>query len=145
MAASIENQSTYHALNDAVRVHVADIKNDLPSDDTSSQYIEGVVQLVWPFSSTTSQLSLLLIEKDVSLRDVTAQIRVTFHDACAKEVAKSKIGIGDTLKLNLRDASTEAEHEELSTPGKKTGYDLHFRKNVNLHVRRDLCPLPAQC
>lgn len=135
MATSTENQTTHHAMNNSVRVRVADIENDLTSNDADSKYIEAVVQLVWPFSSTTSQLSLLLIEKNVSLRDTTAQIRVTFHDACAKEVAQSKIGIGDILRLDLRGASAEAEHEELSTPGKKAGYDLHFHKNVNLQVR----------
>lgn len=141
MATSTEDQRTNNALNDALRVHIADIKDDLTSDNASSTYIEAVVQLVWPFSSTVSQLSLLLIEKDVSLRDITGQIRITFHDACAKEVAKSRIGIGDVLRLNLEGVSAEAEHEELSTPGKKAGYDLHFRNKVNLQVRKNTIPL----
>lgn len=137
MATPTENQRTNNALHDALRVHIADLREDLTSDDTGNTYIEAVVQLVWPFSSATSQLSLLLIEKDVSLRDNTAQVRVTFHGACAKEVAKSRIGIGDVLRLDLEGASAEVEHEELSTPGKKAGYDLHFRKNVNLQVRKN--------
>lgn len=145
MATSTENETAHHALNHVVRVHVANIEDDLTSDNVNGKYIEAAVQLVWPFSSTTSQLSLLLIEKDVSLRDTTAQIRVTFHDACAKEVARSKIGIGDVLRLDLRGASAEAEHEELSTPGKKAGYDLHFRNMSTCRLGMICSRCPAQC
>lgn len=135
MATVTEDQAAYDSLKRAVRVHIADIKERLTSTDASNTYIEAAVQLVWPFSSVTSQLSLLLIEKDVSFRDTAAQLKITFHDACAKQVARSRVGIGDIVQLRLAGATAEHEHEELSTPGKKTGFDLHFRKSVHLQVR----------
>lgn len=136
MAMFANDHTAPETLNESLRIHVADIRDNLISSDTSNKHIEAAVQLVWPFSSTNSQLSLLLIEKDVSFRETAAQLRVTFHDACAKEVAKSRIGIGDIVKLDLKDGLLENQHEELSTPGKKTGFDLHFRKHVHIQVGR---------
>lgn len=138
MAASIENQNVYDTLKGTVRVHIANVKDELNSHNAINEYVEAAVQLVWPFSSTTSQLSLLLVEKDVSFRETPGQVKVTFHDACAKEVARSRIGIGDIARLNLGGATAEHEHEQLSTPGKKTGFDLHFRGRVHIQARDEV-------
>lgn len=130
-----ETQAAPGPLSSGQRVHIANVKDHTTSLDTDENYIEAAVQLVWPYSSVISQSSLLLIEKDVSLRETAGQLKVTFHDACAKEVARSRIGIGDVVQLRLRGSTTEDEHEELSTPGKKTGFDLHFRKSIHVQAR----------
>lgn len=141
-----QTQAPHDTLRNSVRVHIADIRDDLVSQKVNNTYIEAAVQLVWPFSSLRSQLSLLLIEKDVSFRDTVAQLKITFHDACAKEVARSRIGIGDIIQLNLRGSTVESEHEELSTPGKKAGFDLHFHKSVQLQAsERTVLTDPFMC
>lgn len=138
MATFSGNQAAHDSLNNSVRVHIADIKHDQTLRNTTDTYIEAAVQLVWPFSSVTSQLSLLLIEKDVSFRETAAQLKITFHDGCAKEVARSRIGIGDVVQLRLKGSTVEHEHEELSTPGEKTGFDLHFHKSVYIQARDEI-------
>lgn len=135
MATFTEDQAEYDALKSSMRVHVADIQFDPSFSNHDNVYIEAAVQLVWPYSSVTSQLSLLLIEKDVPFRETVAQLKVTIHDACAKEVARSKIGIGDIVQLRLKGSTIEHEHEGLSTPGKKTGFDLHYRRSVHIQVK----------
>lgn len=134
MDTSSQEHVASHAFNGSTRLRIADLKDDLHSTITDDSYVEATVQLVWPFSSSTSQISFLLVENDISVYETTAQARTIFHGACAREVAKSKIGIGDTLRLRLRGGVVEPEREQLSTPGKKAGFDLHFRRVVNLQV-----------
>lgn len=128
----MENETTGDALMNSTRVHIADIDHSLP---LSTCQIEAYVVLVWPYSSFTEELSWLLAERDVNLRQSTGQIKVTFHGTCAKEIAKSKIGISEDIKLGLRSAQVVEGNDQISTPGKKAAYTLHYHEAVELQVQ----------
>ena len=130
MASSVESEATNGNMKPTHRVHIADISNSLASDT----YLEAYIVLVWPYSSVTKQFSLLIAEKDVSLSKAKGQVKVTFHDEVAREVAKLRPGIGDDLKLALVGTNIIHEEEELSTPGKKAGFSIHLSHDVQLEI-----------
>lgn len=106
------------------------------SDPTSAAFIDGNIALIWPFSSITGILSVLLADPDVRLRKSKGQVKVTFQDACAREVARSKLGIGDTVRLSLEGAEWVHTGDVVSTPGRKIDWDLCYGKRAILEV----CP-----
>ena len=106
----------------------------LSADRGSSSHIEAVVALVWPYSSSTRTLSLLLAEPDIRLRKRKGQVKVSFRGASAEAVAKSQVGIGDTIQLALEGAQWIHSTEDVSTPGKKIEWDLVFEGRTKLDV-----------
>ncbi|KAK5101086.1 hypothetical protein LTS08_004692 [Lithohypha guttulata] len=148
METTQENEETRDALRSGRRVHVADIET---STEPADQYLEAAVILVWPYSSSTGELSLLLAERDVVLRKATGQVKVTFHGLCAREVAQTRIGIGESLKLSLENVQVIRESDEVSTPGKKANFTLHYNTAVQLEISHtdgstqqvNLVPLPS--
>lgn len=116
----------------STRVAIFDLKP--PSDAQSHIHIRAAVVLVWPYSSSTRALSLLLAEPDVRLRKGKGQVKVTFHGRSAEAVAKGQVGIGDTVQLGLEGAQWIQSSEDVSTPGKKIEWDLIFDGIANLDV-----------
>ncbi|KUL92106.1 hypothetical protein ZTR_02233 [Talaromyces verruculosus] len=109
-----------------------------PELEDASQYsVRAVVTLVWPFSSSNRLFSLLLAEPDFRLRNQNGQIRVTFCGRCAEEVARTKIGIGDTVTLSLQGAQWTENQKGQSTPGKSLGWELQFKNRVKLEATRN--------
>ncbi|KAG9769215.1 hypothetical protein KCU88_g6935, partial [Aureobasidium melanogenum] len=108
-----------------------------PSSVQTSSYIAANVALVWPYSSATGNLALLLAEPDVRLRKHKGQVKVVFRDGCAREIAKTKVGIGDTVKLALAGCEWKETGDAVSTPGKKIDWDLEFRGQVIFQVVRE--------
>jgi hypothetical protein len=106
----------------------------LASDAQVARHIRAVVALVWPYSSSTRALSLLLAEPDVRLRKRKGQVKVTFYGPSAEAVAKGRIGIGDTVQLGLEGAQWIQSSDEVATPGKKIEWDLAFSGKANLDV-----------
>lgn len=102
--------------------------------DTDSTFIEAQVILVWPYSSSNGRLSLLLAEKDVRLRSVKGQVKVTFSGNGAKEVARTRIGVGDLIRLGLKDVSLKHSNEEIATPGRKLGLEIEVQKSIWIEV-----------
>lgn len=97
-------------------------------------HIHAVVALVWPFSSSTRSLSLLLAEPDIRLRKSKGQVKVRFRETSAEAVARSRLGIGDTVRLALDGAQWVKSGEDVATPGKKIEWDLVFEGRANLDV-----------
>jgi hypothetical protein len=106
------------------------------SNTTSASFVEGEVVLIWPFSSATGALSILLADSNVRLRKSKGQVKISFQSACAREVAGSKLGIGDTVRLSLEGAEWIHTGDVVSTPGKKIDWDLCYSQRVILEV----CP-----
>src|SRR5271155_1145428 len=106
------------------------------SNTTSASFVEGDVALIWPFSSTTGALSILLADPNVRLRQSKGQVKILFQGACAREVARSKLGIGDTVRLSLEGAEWVHTGDVVSTPGRKIDWDLSYAQKVILEV----CP-----
>lgn len=114
------------------RVSIASLSSASATEPSS--HIQAVVALVWPYSSSTKSLSLLLVEPDIRLRKKKGQVKVSFHGTSAETVAKSQVGIGDTVRLALKGAQWVGSGEDVSTPGKKIEWDLVFRGRANLDV-----------
>jgi len=131
MASTISNQNANYSLTSRTHLRIDDLNVDtLPN----VHYIEAKVALVWPYSSSTRQLSLLLAEQDVLLRKAKGQLKVIFHGAGAREIARTRVGIGDKVKIGLDQFELVLEHDILSTPGKKADFDLHVRDSITLEI-----------
>ena len=97
--------------------------------------IHATVSLLWPYSSSTQSLGLLLAEPDFRLRRSNGQVKVLFHGHIAESVAASKLGIGDYVFLSLDGARFVDNQATTQTPGKCVTWDLHFDDRVLLEVR----------
>ena len=75
-----------------------------------------------------------MAEPDVRLRKGRGQVKATFYGPSAEAVAKSQVGIGDTVKLGLEGAHWVPSTEDVSTPGMKIEWDLVFDGKANLDV-----------
>jgi len=113
------------------RILIADLN---PAADVQGQYVAATVVLVWPYSSAMGSFSLLLAESDARLRTGKVQLKITFYNSAAKEVAASRIGIGDTIQLGLEGCEWIASADHLSTPGKKADWDLEYWRTAQLEV-----------
>jgi hypothetical protein len=121
----------------AGRIRIPQLALGQPTEPEATPYVEAVVSLVWPYSSKEGLLSLLLAEPDVRLRSAKGQLKVTFHGAGARQVAKSQLGIGDIVLLRIDHAEWKDTGDAVLTPGKKVQWDLHFKNRVVLEGRRN--------
>ena len=129
-----ESEDTSYALTRShTRVHIADIDHD-DARSIEDKFLEAVVILVWPYSTRTQEAGFLVAEKDVLLRKTKGQVKITFYGSCAREIAKLKAGVGDTLRISLRAAHLVEEKDEISTPGKKAGFAIRYRDVVDVEV-----------
>jgi hypothetical protein len=96
--------------------------------------IYATVSLVWPYSSSTKSLGLLLAEPDFRLRRSNGQVKVVFHGRVAESVADQHVGIGDTVCLSLKDSSFVPNDAASQTPGRSIAWDLHFERGLTLEV-----------
>ncbi|KAK5191697.1 hypothetical protein LTR96_004460 [Exophiala xenobiotica] len=108
-----------------------------PIPGNSSSHILANVALVWPYSSSTGTLALLLADPDIRARKARGQVKVVFRHGSAREVASTKVGIGDTIRLALVGCEWKETGETVSTPGKKIDWDLEFKNRVIIQVSRD--------
>ncbi|KAF2773996.1 hypothetical protein EJ03DRAFT_323343 [Teratosphaeria nubilosa] len=107
------------------------------SDPPSRASIRAVVTLSWPYSSSTRHCALLLADPDFRLRNARGQVRVRFTGPSAEAVAKSHVGIGDDVVLELEGAQWEAAREVDRTPGKSVEGELVFRRRLGLRILGD--------
>ncbi|RAH85061.1 hypothetical protein BO86DRAFT_376656 [Aspergillus japonicus CBS 114.51] len=105
-------------------------------DNLPHNSVRGVVALLWPYSSSTRSISLLLAEPDFRLRRSGGQVRVVFHGPVAEEVAKSHVGIGDNVYLSLHGSRLTDNDPKVLTPGKSVAWDVHFETTVLVEVWR---------
>ncbi|EEH33257.2 hypothetical protein PAAG_04310 [Paracoccidioides lutzii Pb01] len=106
-------------------------------ENLRERHIRAVVILLWPYSSLRKQFSFILSEPDFRLRDKNGQVKISFRDASAEAVAKSDIGIGDTVVLSLYGAKWLECKAEIGSPGKCIDWDLAFSNRLLLEIYRD--------
>ncbi|KAI9822620.1 MAG: hypothetical protein M1827_000339 [Pycnora praestabilis] len=106
-------------------------------DSLSSRLVKTIVTVIWPYSSSTHSLALLLAEPDFRLRRQKGQVRVQFSGASAKALARSGIASGDEVILSLQGARLSKDQSILKTPGKGVGWELKFEERVLLQIYRD--------
>ncbi|KAM5458407.1 hypothetical protein MaudCBS49596_000320 [Microsporum audouinii] len=110
-------------------------------DSPEERYLHAVVTLLWPFSSATKQFSLHLSEPDSRLRGGKGQIKAVFREGAAEAVAKSSIGIGDTVFLSLHGAKWKSGNHAESNQLDYMQWDLLFDDQVLLEAQRNSIPL----
>ena len=104
------------------------------------QYLYATVILLWPYSSTTKQFSLLLSEPDFRLRGANGQVKVNFRGRAAEAVANAKVGIGDSVFLGLDGAELKARDNGASNTAGGIEWDLLFCSRVLLEVTELYAP-----
>ncbi|KAJ5689290.1 hypothetical protein N7462_003682 [Penicillium macrosclerotiorum] len=103
-------------------------------DKLDEKCIYGTVTLVWPYSSSTKSLSLLLAEPDFRLRRSNGQVKAVFHGRVAEKVAESHIGIGDSVRVSLKGLELIGNDTSTQTPGRSISWDIHISNGVWLEV-----------
>lgn len=117
---------------------IAELTPELPNLD--SKQFRAVVRLLWPFSSSTRQCALLLVEPDFRLRNKKGQVRVRFTGSSARAIAETGVGIGDEVVIGLRGAQFVQETVDIRTPGKSLDWELTYSQTLVVQVRRNLPP-----
>ncbi|KAK1144349.1 hypothetical protein N8T08_005501 [Aspergillus melleus] len=139
MAAAMDEQLPTSTPLRSPRIPIAQLSPT--ADNLQGSAIHAVVTLLWPYSSSTKSLSLLLAEPDFRLRRSNGQVKVIFHGPVAEDVAKSKLGIGDDVYLDLAGSRLVGNEAAIQTPGKCVAWDVHFDDRVYLEVSRSSAPL----
>jgi hypothetical protein len=129
---AIEPSPAPNALGHLTKVPIAELSPDL--EQPADKSILATVTLVWPYSSATKSLSLLLAEPDFRLRRSKGQVKVTFHGRVAEKVAESHVGIGDSICLGLNGIKFISNQANQQTPGRSIAWDAQFENGAFLEV-----------
>ena len=121
------------ALAEAKAIPVAELSPTVQAQ--GRRYFRGAVVLLWPYSSSTKQFRVLLSEPDFRLRSSHGQVRVTFTGSSAEAVAKSQIGIGDTVLLGLDGVRWHKKDDEAEARTSELDWNLVYGNRVFLEVR----------
>jgi Telomeric single stranded DNA binding POT1/CDC13 len=105
-------------------------------DDQAFKFIDGIVSLIWPYSSSTHRTAILLADPDFRIRRQKGQTKVTFHGNAGVAVAESHVGIGDTVHLSLGGAQWTEPGNNVHTLGKRADWDLEYAEQVYMEVQR---------
>lgn len=103
-------------------------------EQPENRCIYATVSLIWPYSSSTKSLGLLLAEPDFRLRRSNGQVKAVFHGRVAESVAEQHVGIGDTICLSLKHSSFVPNDAVSQTPGRNIAWDVHFERGLTLEV-----------
>lgn len=106
----------------------------IPSIDTSTRSIRGVVTIIWPYSSSKQTTSILLVDPDFRLRQRKGQVRITFRGSSARAIARSGLSSGDQLALRLEGATWTDNGLQPGTPGRAVDWELVYSRRVILEV-----------
>ncbi|KAH9875862.1 hypothetical protein IAQ61_003327 [Plenodomus lingam] len=115
-------------------LRIADLSPTLP--EFESKHFRASVILIWPYSSSQRQFSLLLADPDFRLRRRNGQVRVRFTGSSAKAIATTGAGIGDELLLSLRGAQF-VKQGAIQTPGRSIDWELEYEQTVVVQVFRN--------
>ena len=105
-----------------------------PSLDPTVGFVEGLVTLIWPYSSSNRWTSILLAEPDFRLRRSCGQVRISFIGASAKAIAKSGLTTGDRVSVRLTAALWLPEDTAGTTAGRGPGWELQYGQRLLLQV-----------
>lgn len=103
----------------------------------ADKWVQGIVSLSWPYSSSTRQCALLLADPDFRLRNKKGQVRVRFTGPSAEAIAKTRVGIGDEVYVRLDSAVWAQDSEATRTPGRSVDGELVFRRKLSLRIVKE--------
>ena len=118
--------------NDLDFVPIQDLSPTLQSLDQKA--IQGIITVLWPYSSSTGKIAFLLAHPDFRFRGRKGQIRIQFSAASAKAVAQTKTGIGDEVILHLEGSRWIESVQGVVTPGKSVDGELLFEDRLVMQV-----------
>ncbi|MCJ1286062.1 hypothetical protein MMC26_005404 [Xylographa opegraphella] len=116
------------------RVPIAQLQ---PSLDSSDAFVEGLVTLIWPYSSSDRSTSILLVEPDFRLRPNGGQVRISFTGASAQAIAKSGLTGGDRLSVRLTAAVWLPEGTGGTALGRGTRWQLQYGQSLTLQISQE--------
>ena len=74
------------------------------ASDSEPKFLVAIISLLWPFSPSSSSLSVLASEEDFRLRKNRGQVRINFKGLPASAVDRTKLQIGDRVIISLEGA-----------------------------------------
>ncbi|CUS10565.1 unnamed protein product [Tuber aestivum] len=74
------------------------------TSDNEPEFLVAIISLLWPFSPSSSSLSILASEKDFRLRKNRGQVRINFKGLAASAVDRTELQIGDRVVISLEGA-----------------------------------------
>jgi hypothetical protein len=104
--------------------------------ELNSKRFKGTVVLIWPYSPSASQFSLLLAEPDMRLRHKHGHVRVRFSGPSAKAVAATGVTIGDAMMLTLQGAMW-TKQETTKLLGENIAWELSYTDTVVFQALRN--------
>jgi hypothetical protein len=104
-----------------------------PSTVSSTDNVRGIVTVIWPYSPSKRELSLVLADKDFRLRR-NGQARIVFYGHSAKAVADAGVLSGDELALSLDGVEWLSQTSQERTPGRGIDWKLQFNQHLLLAV-----------
>ena len=119
---------------------ITDLSPSIPT--SSPQSIKAIVTLIWPYSSSSNALTVLLAEPDFRLRRNRGQVRVQFIGASAQAVARAHIASGDEVHLALEGVQWVQREHAVNTPGKAIDCEARFKDKLMLQVYQPLQARP---
>lgn len=103
-------------------------------DELSKRHVHVVVTLVWPYSSSSRRISLLLADPDFRLRATNGQVKVHFLGCAAEELVNLKISIGDHLFLSLDGSKWEKQAAKVGILESSIDWELSYSDRLKLEV-----------
>lgn len=105
-----------------------------------SSFINGVVSLLWPYSSSRHEFSILLGEEDILERINRGQIKLTFLGRAIGKALESKMQIGDIVKVSLAGSNITA-NDDLSKSESDSDWKCVWDSTVLIQVREFSFPI----
>lgn len=115
-------------------IPISQLNPELPELETKQ--IHGVVNLIWPYSSSARQFAFLLSDPDFRRRRRNGQVRVRFSGSSARAIATTGVGIGDEVTLSLRGAEFIRENTA-GTPGNSIDWELAYTQTLSSKIIRE--------
>ncbi|RKF64523.1 hypothetical protein GcM3_131006 [Golovinomyces cichoracearum] len=103
----------------------------------TSQSIEAIVSLTWPYNSASSSITFLLSEPDFRLRKEKGQVRVQFSGSCGKIITKERVSSGDRLVVGLEGVEWIKDDLSMTIPGNSIEYKLRFSERLLFQFQRE--------
>ena len=114
-------------------VSIAELTPELPARE--SKQFRAVVTLIWPYSSSARQFTLLLADPDIHQRRRYGHVRVRFSGSSAKAVANTHVSIGDELVLSLHGVEF-LRAGAFGTSGKVIDWELCYAQTIHAQILR---------